>query len=849
MTPKLFSELGLSPELLKAIAKLGFEQAAPIQAAAIPVLLAGKDIVGQSATGSGKTAAFAIPAIEKTDPQLRAVQVLILCPTRELAVQVCEEVHKLAFFKRGIHALPIYGGQSYDRQLIGLRQGAQIIIGTPGRVMDHMERGTLKLDQLKMLILDEADVMLNMGFRDDIEHILKSTPPERQTVFFSATMPRPIRDLIERHSKTPENVRVEQAAMTVPTVEQIYFEVDRRWKIEVLTRLIDVHDFNLGIVFCNTKRMVDELVEHLNTQGYSAEGLHGDMNQAQRDRVMGKFRKSGLEFLVATDVAARGIDVDDIQAVFNYDLPYDVEDYVHRIGRTGRAGRSGMAFSFVAGRELFQIRNIERFTNMRIQRGRVPSVEEVEEARANLMLDKVRLTLQVGKFNRQDHAVERLLEEGFESTDIISAMLHLLEGGSPGEPDAEPKAAAAPRPAPGAGVEVRSQEAEVRSQPSAARTPIASRPAAPFSHPAAPAPVAQVSKPAVSPVSKPAARPATKPAPQAPTRASAPPSPAGEGQVEGETVQPPAAPASEQPLPASSQAPAVVPQAFGNPKSSSEHSKSPSEHQKSPSEHSKSPSEHSKSPSEHQKSPSGDENSPSEQPNSPSEHVNSPSGYQISPRQQPNSPSEHPKPTSEQVEPAPQQPEPETAESASPDSAPSGSAELKLPVDPAPLTGLDAQGSTAADLRALINQPRKPGPPKKEIRTALDRPAARQPVRRDYDQYEDQPRERPQPDGPGPGPGQGSIAPGYPPRRPASRSTPGEMTRLWMSVGEQHGVAPRDVVGCILGETGLPPKTVGAVDIRERHTFVDVASEAAHAIISKLNRTAIRGQRLKVKLA
>ena len=851
MTPKLFSELGLSPELLKAIAKLGFEQAAPIQAAAIPVLMAGKDIVGQSATGSGKTAAFAIPAIEKTDPQLRAVQVLILCPTRELAVQVCEEVHKLAFFKRGIHALPIYGGQSYDRQLIGLRQGAQIIIGTPGRVMDHMERGTLKLDQLKMLILDEADVMLNMGFREDIEHILKSTPPTRQTVFFSATMPRPIRDLIERHSKAPENVRVEQAAMTVPTVEQIYFEVDRRWKIEVLTRLIDVHDFKLGIVFCNTKRMVDELVEHLNTQGYSAEGLHGDMNQAQRDRVMGKFRKSGLEFLVATDVAARGIDVDDIQAVFNYDLPYDVEDYVHRIGRTGRAGRSGMAFSFVAGRELFQIRNIERFTNMRIQRGRVPSVEEVEEARANLMLDRVRLTLQVGKFNRQDHAVERLLEEGFESTDIISAMLHLLEGGSPGEPDADPKAAAAPRPAPGLPAGDSGQRSAASEQQSVVRTPIASRPAAPVSRPAvpavrpaAPAPVAQVSKPAASPVSKPAARPATKPAPQAPTRASAPPSPAGEGQVEGETVQPPAAPASEQPLPASAQAPAVVPQAFGNPKSSSEHSKSPSEHQKSP-------SEHSKSPSEHQKSPSVDENSPSEHQKSSPTHVNSPSGYQTSPPEHRISPSEHPESASEQAEPAPQQSEPEAAAPATPDSAPSGSAELKLPVAPAPLTapltGLDALGSNAADLRALIHQPRKPGPPKKEIRTALDRPAARQPVRRDYDQYEDQPRERPQSDDPGPG--QGSIAPGYPPRRPASRSTPGEMTRLWMSVGEQHGVAPRDVVGCILGETGLPPKTVGAVDIRERHTFVDVAAEAAHAIISKLNRTAIRGQRLKVKLA
>ena len=240
MTPKLFSELGLSPETLKAIDKLGFEQASPIQAAAIPVLMQGKDIVGQSQTGSGKTAAFAIPAIEKTDPANRAVQVLILCPTRELAVQVCEEVHKLAFFKRGIHALPIYGGQSYDRQLYGLRQGAQIVIGTPGRVMDHMERGTLRFDQVRTVILDEADVMLNMGFREDIEFILRATPATRQTVFFSATMPRPIRELIETHSKSPESIRIEQQAMTVPSIEQVYFEVDRRWKVEALTRLIDV---------------------------------------------------------------------------------------------------------------------------------------------------------------------------------------------------------------------------------------------------------------------------------------------------------------------------------------------------------------------------------------------------------------------------------------------------------------------------------------------------------------------------------------------------------------------------------------------------------------------------------
>ena len=440
MTPKLFSELGLSPEILKAIDKLGFEQASPIQAEAIPVLLSGKDVVGQSQTGSGKTAAFAIPAIEKTDATLKAVQVLVLCPTRELAVQVSEEIHKLALFKRGIISLPIYGGQSYERQLYGLKQGAQIVIGTPGRVMDHLDRGSLRLDKLKMIILDEADVMLDMGFREDIEKILLSMPAERQTVFFSATMPRPIKLLIEKFAREPQSVAIEQKTLTVTTVEQTYFEVDRRFKVELLTRLIDIHDLKLGIIFCNTKRMVDELVEHLEAQGYQADRLHGDMNQAQRDRVMNRFRKSGLEFLVATDVAARGIDVDDVEVVFNYDLPYDVEDYVHRIGRTGRAGRSGRAISFASGRELFQIRNVERFINVRMLRGRVPTIEEVGEARSNIVVNKVRATLQSGQFKRQDLLIERLLEEGFSSTDIVSAVLHHLQQGSEAPEDKAPTA-------------------------------------------------------------------------------------------------------------------------------------------------------------------------------------------------------------------------------------------------------------------------------------------------------------------------------------------------------------------------------------------------------------------------
>ncbi len=427
MSNKSFSELGISAEILKAVDRLGFEQASPIQAESIPLLLAGRDIVGQSQTGSGKTAAFGIPAIEKVDTQNRAVQVLILCPTRELAVQVSEELHKLAFFTRGIHALPIYGGQSYDRQIYGLKQGAQIVIGTPGRLMDHMRRGTLRLEQVRFVVLDEADVMLDMGFREDIEFILKAVPAQRQTVFFSATMPAAIRELISKNSRDPQEVRIEQKAMTVPTVEQTYYEVDRRFKVELLTRLIDIHDLKLGIIFCNTKRMVDELVEHLNAQGYSADRLHGDMSQALRDRVMNRFRKSGLEFLVATDVAARGIDVDDVQVVFNYDLPYDVEDYVHRIGRTGRAGRSGRAISFVAGREVFQIRNIERYARTRIHHAKIPTATEVEEARTSAFLDNLRAILQSGKFKPQDHVLEVLLEEGFSSTDVASALIHQLQ--------------------------------------------------------------------------------------------------------------------------------------------------------------------------------------------------------------------------------------------------------------------------------------------------------------------------------------------------------------------------------------------------------------------------------------
>jgi len=439
MQKKLFAELSLAPEILKAIERMGFEEASPIQSAAIPILLEGADVVGQSQTGSGKTAAFGIPAIQAVDPGLRAPQVLILCPTRELAVQVAEEIAKLAFFKRGVRELPIYGGQSYERQFRGLQAGAQIIIGTPGRVMDHLERKSLKLDEIRMVILDEADRMLDMGFVDDIKTILRQAPDKRQTVFFSATIPRPIHQLIQTFTREPVNVRVEDEAMTVPAIDQVYYEVDRRSKLEVLCRLIDLEDVKLAIIFCATKMMVDELTEHLIARGYGADKLHGDMTQAMRERVMGRFRKRKVEFLVATDVAARGLDVDDIEIVFNYDLPHDGEDYVHRIGRTGRAGKGGKAVTFVAGREIYRLENIQRFTRSRIRRERIPSAEEVEGKRATAFAGALRETLEKGEYKRHDELLDRLLEQNYSPTDIASALIHLLGEDKSREAEAIPE--------------------------------------------------------------------------------------------------------------------------------------------------------------------------------------------------------------------------------------------------------------------------------------------------------------------------------------------------------------------------------------------------------------------------
>ena len=435
MTQKLFAELGLSPDLLKAVERMGFEQAAPIQAETIPKLLAGSDLIGQSQTGSGKTAAFGIPAVELVDAKSRAVQVLMLCPTRELASQVAEEIAKLAYFKKGVRELPVYGGQSYEHQFRGLKAGPQIVIGTPGRIIDHIGQGTLKLDRVRMVVLDEADRMLDMGFREDIEKILESVPAERQVVLFSATLPPPIKKIIERFTNNPVHVRIESTSLTIPAIDQSYVEVDFRSRTEVLCRLIDLHDVQYGLIFGFTKVQVDELTETLIARGYSADKLHGDMTQAMRERVMKRFRDRKVELLVATDVAARGLDVDDLEIVFNYELPHDPEDYVHRIGRTGRAGKSGKAISLVTGREFGRLQQVLRFTKAKIERISVPRLEDLEEKHANRLVESLRNTIQAGQFKRQDKLLEDLMESGHAPGEIVSALIHLLAGESGRSPE------------------------------------------------------------------------------------------------------------------------------------------------------------------------------------------------------------------------------------------------------------------------------------------------------------------------------------------------------------------------------------------------------------------------------
>lgn len=426
-----FEDLQLDDRILRAVADMGFEEASPIQAKSIPVQLEGVDMIGQAQTGTGKTAAFGIPLLQKIDPKNKKLQAVALCPTRELAIQVAEEIRSLAKYMHGIKVLPIYGGQDIVRQIKGLKDGTQIIIGTPGRVMDHMRRKTVKFDQVHTVIMDEADEMLNMGFLEDMETILSQLPTERQTIMFSATMPPEIQKIAEGFQKDPQVIRVVKKELTVPKVTQYYYEVKPRTKVEVMCRLLDLYAPKLSVAFCNTKKQVDELVDELQGRGYFAEGLHGDLKQIQRDRVMNSFRNGRTEILVATDVAARGIDVDDVEAVFNYDIPQDDEYYVHRIGRTGRAGRTGIAFSFVVGREVYKLRDIQRYCKTKIIPQAVPSLDDITEIKAEKILEQAGCVMNEMDLSPIVHILEKkLLEEDYTSLELAAALLRMHMGES-----------------------------------------------------------------------------------------------------------------------------------------------------------------------------------------------------------------------------------------------------------------------------------------------------------------------------------------------------------------------------------------------------------------------------------
>lgn len=426
---KQFDELKIDERILRAVKELGFDQMTPIQEQAIPLFMTGQDIIGQAQTGTGKTAAFGIPILQKIDPANRNLQAVILCPTRELAIQAADELRKFAKYMQGIKVLPIYGGQEIVKQIKNLKSGVQIVVGTPGRVMDHMRRHTLKMGNVHTVVLDEADEMLNMGFRDDIETILREMPDERQTGLFSATMPKPILDLTKTYQKDAVYIRMTPKEVTIPLIKQAYYQVRRQDKEEVLCRLIDYYDPKRALIFCNTKRMVDELTEHLKNRGYEAEGLHGDLSQHQRDTVMNLFRSGRANILIATDVAARGIDVSDVEAVYNYDVPDDIEYYVHRIGRTGRAGKTGRSFTLVVGREAYKIRDIERVCHTTIKERKVPNAADITARKASKILkEAVRVIEQQDISRATDYIIDEIAQGQYSATQIAAAFMQMKLG-------------------------------------------------------------------------------------------------------------------------------------------------------------------------------------------------------------------------------------------------------------------------------------------------------------------------------------------------------------------------------------------------------------------------------------
>ena len=419
-----FSDLALSEPLARAIADLGFEAPTPIQARAIPLLLAGRDLIGQAQTGTGKTAAFALPLIQQCDPSSMQTQALVLEPTRELAVQVAGGIHALAKHT-GLRVVPVYGGQPLDRQFRALKEGAQIVVGTPGRIMDHLRRGTLSIETVKLCVLDEADEMLALGFLEDMETILAELPTPRQLAFFSATMPPRIAGLAQRFLQNPAHVAIDVKRRTVETTNQTYYEVAPGRKLEALARVLDMETPGPTIVFCRTRQETNDLADALRLRGYSAEALHGDLGQADRDRVMRRFREGLADLLIATDVAARGLDIETVTHVINYDIPWDVEQYIHRIGRTGRAGRTGDAITLVEGRERRQLRAIEQMIGTPIKPARIPTAADIAARRRDLFQESLRETLAARAFDGHLATVEALSDE-YDTSEIAAAALQML---------------------------------------------------------------------------------------------------------------------------------------------------------------------------------------------------------------------------------------------------------------------------------------------------------------------------------------------------------------------------------------------------------------------------------------
>ncbi|MCF2649545.1 DEAD/DEAH box helicase [Niallia sp. Sow4_A1] len=427
-----FQDLGISPATMKALKRMGFEEATPIQAETIPLSLQNKDLIGQAQTGTGKTAAFGVPLVDKIDVAKEVIQGIIIAPTRELAIQVSEELYKIGYGKR-TRVLSIFGGQDINRQIRALKKNPHIIVGTPGRILDHINRKTLRLDSVKTVILDEADEMLNMGFIDDIESILSKIPTERQTLLFSATMPAPIRKMAERFMKDPEVVKVKAKEMTVPLIEQYYIETQEKTKFDILTRLLDIQSPELAIIFGRTKRRVDELSEALNLRGYTAEGIHGDLSQAKRMSVLRKFKEGTIDVLVATDVAARGLDISGVTHVYNFDIPQDPESYVHRIGRTGRAGKEGVAITFITYRERSYLQVVEKTTKRKMEKMIPPTVDQAIEGQQKAVIEKISQIMDENNLDSYRNVADELLEQKDAST-IVAAVLKMLTK----EPDTTP---------------------------------------------------------------------------------------------------------------------------------------------------------------------------------------------------------------------------------------------------------------------------------------------------------------------------------------------------------------------------------------------------------------------------